>query len=98
MFKCHVISCYILSFYLFSCISHTFCFKGINFDPSKSGGLHDKHAVATWKLRNILSISLKTAGTQEKLSRWPMAGPSGCVLTCSQQSGRHKLKLPLTLP
>ena len=33
----------------------------------KSGGLHEKHVVATWKL-----------GNQEKpVSRWPVAGPSG---------------------
>jgi len=26
----------------------------------KSGGLHEKHVVATWKLANDLSIRLKT--------------------------------------
>ena len=43
----------------------------------KSGGLHEKHVVATWKLGNRLSIPLWTQGNQEKpVSRWPVAGPS----------------------
>ena len=42
----------------------------------KSGGLHEKHVVATWKLGNHISIRLKTQGNQEKpVSRWPVAGP-----------------------
>jgi hypothetical protein len=44
----------------------------------KSGGLHEKHAVATWSLGNHLSIRLWTQGNQEKpVPRWPVAGPSG---------------------
>jgi len=44
----------------------------------KSGGLHERHVVATWKLGNHLSIRLRTQGNQEKpVSRWPVAGPSG---------------------
>jgi hypothetical protein len=44
----------------------------------KLGGLHERHAVATWKLGNHLSIRLWTQGNQEKpASRWPVAGPSG---------------------
>jgi len=43
----------------------------------KSGGLHEKHVVATWSLGNHLSICLYTQGNQEKhVSRWPVAGPS----------------------
>ena len=43
----------------------------------KSGGLHEKHVVATWSLGNHLSICLWTQGNQEKpVSRWPVAGPS----------------------
>jgi hypothetical protein len=57
----------------------------------KSGGLHEKHAVATWNLGNHFSICLKTQENQGKpVSRWPVAGPSGCVLTSSQQSGEQK--------
>ena len=42
----------------------------------KSGGLHEKHVVATWNLGNHLSICLQTQGNQEKpVSRWPVAGP-----------------------
>jgi hypothetical protein len=44
----------------------------------KSGGPHERHVVATWKLGNRLSIRLYTQGNQEKpVSRWPVAGPSG---------------------
>jgi len=44
----------------------------------KSGGLHERHVVATWKLENHPSIRLQTEGNQEKsVSRWPVAGPSG---------------------
>ena len=43
----------------------------------KSGGLREKHVVATWNLGNHLSICLYTQGNQEKpVSRWPVAGPS----------------------
>jgi len=44
----------------------------------KSGGLHERHVVATWKFGNHLSIRLQTQGNQEKpVSRWPVAGPTG---------------------
>ena len=44
----------------------------------KSGGLHEKHVVATWKLGNQLSIRLQTQGNQEKpVTRWSVAEPSG---------------------
>ena len=44
----------------------------------KSGGLHEKHVVATWKRGNHPSIRLQTQGNQEKpVSRWPVTGPSG---------------------
>ena len=43
-----------------------------------SGGLHEKHVVATWNVGNHLSIRLKTRGNQvNPVSRWPVAGPSG---------------------
>jgi len=43
----------------------------------KSGGLHEKHVVATWSPVNYLSICFYTQGNQEKpVSRWPVAGPS----------------------
>jgi hypothetical protein len=42
-----------------------------------SGGLYEKHVVATWNLAKHLSICFWTQGNQEKLvSRWPVAGPS----------------------
>ena len=43
----------------------------------KSGGLHEKHVVATGNVGNRLSICLYTQGNREKpVSRWPVAGPS----------------------
>ena len=43
----------------------------------KSGGVHEKHVVATWNLGNHLSICLQTQGNQENpVSRWPVAGRS----------------------
>ena len=43
----------------------------------KSGGLHEKHVVATWNIESHLSICLETQGNQEKpVSRWPVTGPS----------------------
>jgi len=43
----------------------------------KSGGLDEKHVVATWNLGNHLRICLQTQGNQEKpVSRWPVARPS----------------------
>jgi hypothetical protein len=43
-----------------------------------SGGLHEKHVVATWNFGNHLSICYYTQGNQEKtVQRWPVAGPSG---------------------
>jgi len=42
----------------------------------KSGGLHEKHVVATLNLGNHLSICFSAQGNQEKpVSRWPVAGP-----------------------
>jgi len=42
-----------------------------------SGGLHEKHVVATWNLGNHLSICLYTQGNREKpVSRWPVTGSS----------------------
>jgi len=43
----------------------------------KSGGLHEKHVVATWNLGNDLSICFWAQGNQEKpVLRWPVAGSS----------------------
>ena len=35
----------------------------------KSGGLHEKHVVATWNLENHLSICFWAQGNQENLCR-----------------------------
>jgi len=53
----------------------------------KSGGLHEKHVVATWNLGNYLSICFQAQGNQEKhVSWWPVAGPSEYWLLVSSQA------------
>ena len=43
----------------------------------KSGGLYEKHVVATSNFGNHLIICFSAQGNQEKpVSRWPVAGPS----------------------
>ena len=59
----------------------------------KSGGLHEKHVVATWKLGNHLSICLQAKGNQEKpVSRWPVAGPSEYWILASSPASKVKKK------
>jgi hypothetical protein len=64
----------------------------------KSGGLHEKHVVATWNLGNNLSICLQTQGNQEKpVSRWPVAGPSEYWLIASSTASKVKTSYRLYL-
>ena len=52
------------------------CMQNMKFVTAKfkSGGLDEKHVVATWDLENHLSICLQTQGKQEKpVLRWPVA-------------------------
>ena len=57
----------------------------------KSGGLHEKHVVATWNFGNYLSICLQTQENQEKpVSRWPVAGPSEYWLLASSPASQVK--------
>jgi len=59
----------------------------------KSGGLHEKHVVATWNLGDHLSICLQTQGNQEKpVSRWPVAGPSEYRLLASSPASKVETK------
>ena len=77
---------YIIYIYLFTAIwllpggrGYFTCIQNMKLVTTefKSGGLHEKHVVATWNLGNHLSICLQTQGNQEKnVSRWPVAGPS----------------------
>jgi hypothetical protein len=56
------------------------CIQTLNWFVTKfmSGGLHEKHVVATWSVGNQLSICFSTQGKRdEPVSRWPVAGPSG---------------------
>jgi hypothetical protein len=40
-----------------------------NFEEFKSGGLHEKHAIATWNLETISAFAYKTEENQEILCR-----------------------------
>jgi hypothetical protein len=61
----------------------------------KSGGLHERHVVATWKLGNHLSIRLETQWNQEKpVSMWPVAGPSGYWLLASSPASKVNEEMP----
>jgi hypothetical protein len=54
----------------------------------KPGGLHEQ--IGIWEPSQHL---LEDRGKARKpVSRWPVAGPFGCILTASQQSGKQKLK------
>jgi len=60
----------------------------------KSGGLHEKHVVATWNLGNHLSICLQAQGNREQLvSRWPVAGPSEYWLLGSSPASKYPIFL-----
>jgi len=63
----------------------------IGYSKFKSGGLHEKHVVATWNVGNHLSICFYAQGNQEKLvSRWPVAGPSEYWLLASSPASKVK--------
>ena len=57
----------------------------------KSGGLYEKHVVATCKLRNHLSIRFETQANQEKpVSMWLVAGPSDNWLLAGSPESKVK--------
>ena len=57
----------------------------------KSGGLHEKHVVATWNHENHLSICFQAQGNQGKpVSRWPVAGLSEYSLLASSPASKVK--------
>lgn len=67
----------------------------------KHGGLHEKHAVATWNLGSHLNICLNIAENQENqpVLRWPSGWSVGrrtCRLLTdwSQQSGKLTMHIP----
>jgi len=59
----------------------------------KSGGLHEKHIVATRNLGNHLSSCFSAQGNQEKpVSRSPVAGPSEYWLLASSPASTVKIQ------
>ena len=52
-----------------------------------SGGLHEKHAVATWSFGNHLSIRLLDTGKPRKPCAEVAVRKTIRILTSSQQSG-----------
>src|SRR5215510_3358795 len=64
-----------------------------------SGGLHEKHVVATWNLGNHLSICFKDTGKPRKKTCIEVAGRRTFrTLTYSQQSGIYSkhINTPIT--
>ena len=56
-----------------------------------SGGIYEKHVVATWNFRNHLSICFWAQGNQKNpVSRWPVAGPSEYWLLASSPAAKVK--------
>ena len=53
----------------------------------KSGGLHEKHVVATWNLGNHLSICFWAQGNQKKTCVEVIGRRTFRILTSCQQSG-----------
>jgi hypothetical protein len=65
-----------------------FAEDGVDSDEFKSDGLHEKHAVATWEPSQLLAFAWRDGGKPRKpMSRWPVVGSSGYVLTSREQCG-----------
>jgi hypothetical protein len=64
--------------------------KRFNFGEFELGGLHEKLAVAAWSLGTISALLESRGKPRKPVSRWPVAGPSGYVLTsnCSLANKR----------
>jgi hypothetical protein len=61
----------------------------------KSGGLYEKHEVASWNFGNHLGICWKTEEKpRNPVSRWALRRTFGCILTSSKHSDNHKRKSP----
>jgi hypothetical protein len=72
-------------------------FRKVIWGPTdfKSGGLHEKHAVATytWELSQHLFEDWEKP--RKPVSWWSFARPSGYVLTSSQHSATKECRSPL---
>jgi hypothetical protein len=63
-----------------------------NFDEFKSGGLQERHEVATGNIETTSAFEDK-GKPRKPVSKWSIAGPSlrsTHTIPCSQQSGQHK--------
>jgi hypothetical protein len=58
-----------------------------NFEKLIFGGLHEKHAVQRGIWVPTQHLLWDQGKPRKTLTSWPVAGPSGCKLTPSQQSG-----------
>jgi hypothetical protein len=56
------------------------------------GGLHAKHAMQSGIWVPTQHLLWDQGEPRKTLSSWPVAGPSGCKLTSSQQSGINSAK------
>jgi hypothetical protein len=81
------------------------CFGGrhcnrMNFDESKLGRVHVKHAAATWSFHFIICLKMKGWGWWGggTVTRSPVAGASGYVWIASQHSGKQKMEILTQFP
>jgi hypothetical protein len=59
-----------------------FTAEEFNSDEFETSGMHKKHAVTTWDLREPSQHFLQDRDAPRKLaSMWPVSEPSGCTLT-----------------
>jgi hypothetical protein len=64
-----------------------FTADGFNPDEFKVGGPHEK---ATWNWEAISVFNKKQENPGKPVSRRPVAGSTGCLLTSNQESGKQK--------
>jgi hypothetical protein len=55
----------------------------VNVDEFIQEELHEKYRLATWNLGNI------SGKPRKSVSRWPVAGTFGYILTSSEQFGKQ---------
>jgi len=51
--------------------------------------MHEKHALATWKLGNITALASRQRKTKKTCVECPVLGLPGCLLTSIRQSDKH---------
>jgi hypothetical protein len=63
---------------------------GFNCDIFKPGGLHKKHAVATWYVETISAFAIRKKQRRKLLLIWPIARLSGYMQPSTQHCDKQK--------